>query len=269
MNAQFQASYQRVEASLQRLTESISAYNPSTAAAEELIAADEAVQDNVETLIKHQQNHQRLEELRRTTDALDEQIKNTIRRLADLRKDIQSIPSDESSEPRRDVKVDDLLSYAKFIAKTTVPPTQRKHAIPPQTKPDAPTTNGIATPPQATPQQDGENAVDTNNDSRGIKELGEKEREFIIPQNFTFDAWPSDVHMKNGALGQIQAMVEAGKDPASVLSPEEQAEVDRKKKEEEERQRVEEEERQKRVAAEWGYGRRQTVVEEPFNPDDL
>lgn len=220
-------------------------------------------------MIKHQQNHQRLEELRRTTDSLDEQIKNTIRRLAALRKDIQSIPSDESSEPRREVKVDDLLSYAKFIAKTTVPPTQRKHAALPQTKPDAQITNGIATPPQATPQQDGDNAVEVNNDSRGVKELGEQELAFIIPKNLTFDAWPSDVHMTNGALGQIQAMVEAGRDPASVLRPEEQAEVDRKKKEEEEKQRAEEEERQKRVAAEWGYGRRQTVVDESFNPDDL
>ena len=48
----------------------------------------------------------------------------------------------------------------------------------------------------------------------------------IIPQNLTFDPWPSEFHMKSGALAQIQALIEAGKDPASVLSPEEQAEVD-------------------------------------------
>ena len=49
MYSQFQASYQRVEASLQRLTDSIAAYNPSTSAADELVAADDAVQENVET----------------------------------------------------------------------------------------------------------------------------------------------------------------------------------------------------------------------------
>lgn len=220
-------------------------------------------------VIRHQQNHRRLEELRRTTDSLDEQIKNTIRRIADMRKDIQSIPSSETSEPRREVKVDELLSYAKYIAKTTVPPTQRKPvAALPQVKSDAQITNGMATPPQATPQKETDNTAEVS-DSRGVKELGEEERAFIIPQNLTFDPWPSDVHMKSGVMGKIQAMVEAGKDPASVLSPEEQAEADRKKKEEEERQRKEEDERQKRLQAEWGYGRRGTVVDEPFNPDDL
>lgn len=48
MLSQFQASYQRVEASLQKLTDSIAAYNPSLTAADELVAADEAVQSNVE-----------------------------------------------------------------------------------------------------------------------------------------------------------------------------------------------------------------------------
>lgn len=219
-------------------------------------------------VIQHQKNHQRLEGLRRTTDSLDEQIKNTIRRLADMRKEIQSIPSSELGEgPRREVKVDELLSYAKYIAKTTVPPTLRKPI--PEAKPDAQLTNGMATPPQATPQQEAENMTESTKDSRGVKELGEQERAFIIPQNLTFDPWPSDVHMKNGALGNIQAMVESGKDPASVLSPEEQAEADRKKREQEEKDRAEEEERQKRVQAEWGYGRRHTQVTVPFNPDDL
>lgn len=47
MLSQFQATYQRMEQSLQRLTDSIAAYNPSTAAAEELQAADEALDENL------------------------------------------------------------------------------------------------------------------------------------------------------------------------------------------------------------------------------
>ena len=47
MFSQFQTSYQLVEASLQRLTDSIAAYNPSTAAADELLAAENVVNENL------------------------------------------------------------------------------------------------------------------------------------------------------------------------------------------------------------------------------
>lgn len=48
MNAQFQNSYRRMEESLQRLTDSIAAYNPSPAAADELLAADDAVNEDLD-----------------------------------------------------------------------------------------------------------------------------------------------------------------------------------------------------------------------------
>lgn len=48
MYARFQNSYRRMEESLQRLTDSIAAYNPSPTAAEELIAADDAVNEDLE-----------------------------------------------------------------------------------------------------------------------------------------------------------------------------------------------------------------------------
>lgn len=48
MLSQFQASYSRVETSLQKLVDSIAAYNPSTRDAEELLAADEAVSENID-----------------------------------------------------------------------------------------------------------------------------------------------------------------------------------------------------------------------------
>lgn len=48
MFAQFQTSYRRMEDSLQRLTDSIAAYNPSPAAADELLAADDAVNEDLE-----------------------------------------------------------------------------------------------------------------------------------------------------------------------------------------------------------------------------
>lgn len=48
MLSQFQASYQRVEQSLQRLTDSIASYNPSVHDADELVAADEAVNQDLD-----------------------------------------------------------------------------------------------------------------------------------------------------------------------------------------------------------------------------
>lgn len=48
MFTQFQGSYQRLEQSLQRLTDSIAAYNPSVTAADELLGANEEVDQDLE-----------------------------------------------------------------------------------------------------------------------------------------------------------------------------------------------------------------------------
>jgi UDP-N-acetylmuramate-alanine ligase len=48
MFAQFQNSYRRMEESLQRLTDSIAAYNPSPTAADDLLAADDIVNEDLE-----------------------------------------------------------------------------------------------------------------------------------------------------------------------------------------------------------------------------
>lgn len=48
MLSQFQTSYQRVEQSLQKLTDSIASYNPSVRDADDLVATDEAVNENLD-----------------------------------------------------------------------------------------------------------------------------------------------------------------------------------------------------------------------------
>ena len=53
MLSQFQASYQRVEQSLQRLTESIAAYNPSPSAADEIVTANDAVNEHLDQCMWH------------------------------------------------------------------------------------------------------------------------------------------------------------------------------------------------------------------------
>lgn len=233
-------------------------------------------------MVKHQQNHVRIQELRRTSDSLDETIKNTIRLLADTRKDIASIPSIDTSANRREVDVNELLSYAKYIAPTTVPPTYRKplkHDSPSQSKAtEQPAaggdttqiSNGLSTPPQTTADDTNTNPAFVKSESIGLKSLEERDKAWLLPDPDVFQPWPTQDVMNSGALGDIQRMLERGEDPKLKLSKQEQAEADLKREAEEElkRQRKVEEERRAKEMFGAGMQRRGTVVE-AFNPDDL
>lgn len=78
----------------------------------------------------------------------------------------------------------------------------------------------------------------------------------------------------SGALADIQGILEEGKDPAGVLSAEEQVKVDRMKAMEEDRERLAQEEAERRRMSLFegvggaGTGGRRRVVEEVFNPDE-
>ncbi|TKA73925.1 hypothetical protein B0A55_05050 [Friedmanniomyces simplex] len=254
MLSQLQASYQRMDKSLQRLTDSIAAYNPSTAAADELVAADDALNEDLERLIQHQRNVLRIEELKRIAQDNDDRIKNHFRAVAELRKELAAIPSTDSSLSTRSVSVDELLSYARFISPTTVPPTFRKQDVavkPLSPKPDTDSqphiSNGIATPPPGTQDDtDPGNPPYIKASNIGTRALKEEEKAWLNPvANLPFVPWPEQPIIANGALGQIQLMLEQGKDPASVLSPAEKAEAEDRKRVEEERERAEEDERRR------------------------
>ncbi|KAF2211330.1 hypothetical protein CERZMDRAFT_18261, partial [Cercospora zeae-maydis SCOH1-5] len=260
--------YQRIDASLQKLTESIAAYNPSVAAADELVAADEAVKQNLDDLVRHQQNHLRIQELRATSESLDETIKTTLRLLADARKDIASIPAVDTKAKERNQQfgIHELLTYAKFIAPTTVPPTYRKPlkddaGRAPSKTPDPSSTavaegagdttaqisNGLSTP-----QAEDQNTTVTQNEGAvattvGHKSMEEGELAWLNPKidASAFQPWPNALVMSQGALADVQMMVERGEDPKLKLSKEEQAIEDlrRAREEEEAKARKEEEER--------------------------
>ncbi|PPJ56848.1 hypothetical protein CBER1_09976 [Cercospora berteroae] len=287
MFSQFQASYQRIDASLQKLTDSIAAYNPSLAAADELVAADEAVKQNLEDLVRHQQNHLRIQELRATTESLDETIKTTLRLLAEARKDIASIPAIDTRPKDRKPQIDihELLTYAKYIAPTTVPPTYRKplkddaqaqsKSTDPNSAAAAETTgdttaqisNGLSTP-----QAEDQNPAFTKAEGNvGHKSLQEQDLAWLNPDlDADFQPWPNQYVMNRGALADVQKMVERGEDPKMKLSKEEQEiEDQRRAKEEEEAKarKAEEERRAKEMFG--GHVQRRGTVVEGFNPDDL
>ena len=184
-----------------------------------------------------------------------------------------AIPSSASSEePRQTVNVDELLSYAKFISPTTVPPTFRKHELPLlPPKGDgaqAQITNGIATPPQAA--QEAESAPYVKSENVGTKAMNDGQKRMLDPQqDLLFSPWPSQDVIQRGALGTIQRMIENGQDPASILTEDEQVEADRKKKEDEEREKQKEEAARRRRASMFDTGMRRRPTVDVFNPDDL
>ncbi|KAF2487174.1 mediator complex, subunit Med4 [Neohortaea acidophila] len=278
MLSQFQQSYQRVEQSLQRLTDSIAAYNPSVSAAEELVAADEEVNANLEQLVTHQRNYARIQQLRQTTESLDETLRQTLTILADARNGLLAIPAhDEAGDDRREIKVDELLAYAKFISPTTVPPTFRKKAGQPSAPAikregggqDAHMTNGLATPSPGAQELAAKTEMENVMAAAG---LDEKSDPFVDPRrDLPFEPWPSHAIIQRGALGDIQRMIDGGLDPGAVLTAEEQAEADQRRKEVEEREALaqEEAERRRMRMFDTAAAKGQPAVSDVFNPDDL
>lgn len=236
-------------------------------------------------MVKHQQNHLRIQELRQTSESLDATIRTTIRLLADTRKDIASIPAIDTSAHRREVDIADLLSYAKYIAPTTVPPTYRtplkddSHP-PPKTVADSAASagdttqisNGLSTPPPATTVEDSSsNPAFIKSENIGLTCMEERDRAWLLPDPEMFQPWPTQDVMNSGALGDVQRMLERGEDPATKLSKQEQAEADLRREAEEEALRLKKAEEERRAKEMFGGGslqRRGTTVE-AFNPDDL
>ncbi len=220
-------------------------------------------------MVIHQSNYLRIQQLRETSRSLDETIKTTIKLLADTRRDILAIPaSDTAEEERREIGVNELLSYAKFISRTTVPPTIRKQAEPPQQPKrevsDAQLMNGVSSPPSGAvdAQQKQEQDAEKTEDAEKAEKVEKPE---------LYAPWPSPDLIKAGALGNIQKMLEGGVDPASVLTAEEQAEADKKRQEDDEREKSAREEAEKRRMSmfDTGSARRRPTMSDVFNPDDL
>ena len=224
-------------------------------------------------VLEHQRNHLYIEELKRTATELDEKITKHLRQLADLRKDILAIPSSGAGSAERQVRVEDVLSFAKYISPTTVPPTFRKQDAPLNpantAQPDMQMTNGIVTPSGA--QEPDPTGYSKSDEALAVKKLNEAEKAWLDPvARLPFEPWPSHEVISVGTLADIQKMIERGEDPASVLSAEEQAEADGKRRLEEERERAEEAERERRRMSLFDTARRRNTMEQEdvFNPDD-
>ncbi|OTB00516.1 hypothetical protein M426DRAFT_65635 [Hypoxylon sp. CI-4A] len=261
MDKKLDACFDRVEKALGTLVDSISKYNPSVNQVNGLGLADIELNKGLEDLQTHQSNYRRIQDLRAATSSFDAQIKDTLRLLANTRKELVNAPSTvfPNDVPSYDINYEELLAYARRISKTTLPPVGAVNAIQNEAKPES---NGGAdtaagTPASATPngaqsaaaaaangiiQQQTPAVTTTDNEAKTT--LPEEMRWNMNPYSgFQFIPWPNEDQVRKGALAELAQQLAEGKDPANYDPEREKAERER---EEEERRQAEEREKQER-----------------------
>lgn len=218
----------RMEAALKSLTDSIAGYNPSITAANALLQAESDLQDGLKQLVQHQRNFTRMTALQNTIAQQNESITAQVTTLAELRTELLSIPSSLPQDGRRDVTAKEVLAYAKHIARFSAPPNFRpKSASAAAVKVEG--ADGKSKVEKADVKEEGKDGGDQPVEGRGLADLQEEEKQWLDPwTGVQFTPWPGEDVIKRGALGHIQAMVENGVDPASVVSmgPQEESRVE-------------------------------------------
>lgn len=230
------------------------------------------------TVEHHQSNYAQILSLRQTSAALDEQLKQSVQLLAELRRDIKAIPphSDGDGDHAQQIPVESLLSYAKFISKTSVPPTLRQElpstslADQQQREQGGAIANGTSDTKRDQEQYSNDTAH-VKVENVGLRAVDEQTKRNLDPlKDLPFEPWPPYAVIQQSALADIQRMLDAGKDPAGVLSAEEQAEAERRKQEEEvQKERVEQEQRERRRMSTFpGTNSRAGQHSDVFDPDE-
>ncbi|CAA9957361.1 Med4 domain containing protein [Pyrenophora teres f. maculata] len=227
MDDMLNTQFARVEKALTTLVDSIAAYNPAPQAAIDLFTADDELSEGLDQLAKHQANHVRIQLLRAEAEALEEQLKNSVKKLAELRHDLFNTPVTTFSQDSRAVPFDELLQYATNISRYTVPPTYRDPVpVPDKDKEEediASTglpTNGLNTPaivPETTePTNDGVQAQKEGEDADATApEVTAEEEEWLKKlkaSNLPWYPWPNNDRIRAGNLYSLQYWREKGKD---------------------------------------------------------
>ncbi|MCJ1359077.1 MAG: hypothetical protein MMC33_009077 [Icmadophila ericetorum] len=190
MNKIITAQLDRVEVALTTLIDSIISYNPSISAAQELLDADTSLSKGLEqcnhprtqvrasnfpklpnlftkpssctifpetitdislTVSRHQANQSRLLSLRATVTSLDAKITSDLTLLAATRKEVLALPATTFPPgAQREVPYEELLNYARNIAKFTIPPSWRPKRERTVQK-EGVTAGGPAVPPTPSP----------------------------------------------------------------------------------------------------------------------
>lgn len=178
-------------------------------------------------MAKHQANHARIQTLRAEADALEEQLKTSVKKLAELRRELFATPATTFPHDSRAVPFDELLQYATNISRYTVPPTYRERV--PTTEKDkdeedgissgAP-TNGVNTPAIVPDAPDAPNegpeaqkgAEDADGAAPDITAEEEEWLKKLKASNLAWYPWPSTEKIRNGILYRLSYWREKGND---------------------------------------------------------
>ncbi|KAI8956644.1 hypothetical protein F5Y11DRAFT_342410 [Daldinia sp. FL1419] len=278
MDKQLDVCFDRVEKALGTLVDSIAKYHPSVAQVNELGFADVELNKGLQDLQTHQSNYRRIQDLRAATTSFDTQIKDTLRLLANTRKELVNAPATvfPSDRPSYDIDYDELLAYAGRISKTTIPPAGAVNGISTEPKTEnsgGPGTETAATTPAggtpngaltgaATPANTNGVQQDTASQSQQLPAAGSGDAvtaQEELPwklnpfSDVEFVPWPSEESVRKGALVTLAFLSEKGVNPENYDPVEEKARKEREKEEQqaaEERERQEREERERRVREE-------------------
>ncbi|KAI1485765.1 vitamin-D-receptor interacting mediator subunit 4-domain-containing protein [Biscogniauxia mediterranea] len=284
MNKQLDNCFDRVEKALGTLIDSIAKYNPSTNQAIELEKVDEELNRSLHDLQTHQSNYRRIQELRAATTGLDSQIKDTLRLLANTRKELISTPATVfTAGPSHEIKYDELLAYARRISKTTIPPVGAVNSISSSTfdSQQLRTENGgtetAATTPGETPNgtqpqtASATPAATTTTTTNGAGQSFDASQQTAassgstttLPEHLSahlnphtgveFVPWPSEEQVRKGAIASLAFIAEQGIDAENYDPEEEKARREREEEErraQEERERAEREDRERRLREE-------------------
>ena len=238
----------------------------------------------------HQKNYLRIQELRKTSAALDAQIRGTLSTLATTRKDVLTTQTTSySTGPSYPIGYEELLRYARRISKTTMPSASAINAFPaasnsppggqtpmPEIQPQTGMTPSAVTPSQTQTQspamamdisfQDQQTTQQTTTSMANT--LPEAMTQFLNPlSGQVFFPWPLEDKIRGGALASNQVLTERGIDPKGYDPAEEEErkrreELERKEKEDKEREEREERERKAKEERERARREREREQEE-------
>lgn len=202
----------------------------------------------------HQNNHLRIQRLRQTSSALDAQIRDTLTSLATARKDMVAIHTTKFPDaPNYPFAYQELLSYARRISKTTLPPAVTVAAASPspdtQAAPDSlpqsaatPSDPSLTQSPVANGTSQHVSDPSTQQTSASMNTtLPEGISQYLNPlSGQPFCPWPPEDKIRSGSLASNQILAEKGIDPRNYDPA---TEEERKRKEDEERRAREEREK--------------------------
>ncbi|KAJ4375183.1 hypothetical protein N0V83_002267 [Neocucurbitaria cava] len=209
------AQFERVEKALGTLVDSIAAYNPSPQAAIDLVVADDQLSQGLHLLAKHQADHARIQALRAEADALEEQRKSSVEKLAALRHELFQTPTTAFPESSRAVPFGELLQYANHISNHTVPPTYRERVPQPvadkdkqkeDAGSDAAPTNGVITPANAPEAVDAPKEKQDENGDGAVPDITAEEEEWLKKlkdSQIAWYPWPSNEKIRAGNLYKL------------------------------------------------------------------